>query len=140
MDVLASASFLRVPILIEYDDFKKLQINAATDALTGLYNRRLFDEYYDKELNRSKRYSQQLAVVILDMHKLKEVNDRYGHLQGDQVCSSRQQRCARRCVPPIAPFGSAAMNSLCSSPRPIPNRRSLSAAASARNTKARFGC
>lgn len=85
VDVLASTSFLRVPILMEYDDYKKLQINAATDALTGLYNRRLFDEYFDKELNRAKRYGQHLAVVILDLHKLKEVNDRAGHLQGDQV-------------------------------------------------------
>ena len=83
--MLASTNFLRVPVLIEYDDFKKLQINAATDALTGLYNRRLFDEYCDKELNRAKRYTQQLAVVILDLHKLKDVNDRHGHLQGDQV-------------------------------------------------------
>lgn len=85
VDVLASTSFLRVPILMEYDDYKKLQINAATDALTGLYNRRLFDEYFDKELNRAKRYGQNLAVVILDLHKLKEVNDQAGHLQGDQV-------------------------------------------------------
>jgi diguanylate cyclase (GGDEF)-like protein len=85
VDVLASSNFLRVPILMEYDEFKKLQINAATDALTGLYNRRLFDEYFDKELNRAKRYGHQLAVVILDLHKLKEVNDRHGHLQGDQV-------------------------------------------------------
>jgi diguanylate cyclase (GGDEF)-like protein len=85
VDVLASTNFLRVPILMEYDEFKKLQINAATDSLTGLYNRRLFDEYCDKELNRAKRYGQQLAIVILDLHKLKEVNDRHGHLQGDQV-------------------------------------------------------
>jgi diguanylate cyclase (GGDEF)-like protein len=85
VDVLASTSILRVPILVEYEDFKKLQINAATDALTGLYNRRLFDEYCDKELNRAKRYAQQLAIVILDLHKLKEVNDQRGHLQGDEV-------------------------------------------------------
>src|ERR1700679_2964525 len=85
VDVLASTNFLRVPILMEYDEFKKLQINAATDPLTGLYNRRLFDEYCDKELNRAKRYGHQLAIVILDLHKLKEVNDRHGHLQGDQV-------------------------------------------------------
>jgi diguanylate cyclase (GGDEF)-like protein len=85
VDVLASTNFLRVPILMEYDELKKLQINAATDALTGLYNRRLFDEYCDKELNRAKRYGHQLAIVILDLHKLKEVNDRHGHLQGDQV-------------------------------------------------------
>jgi len=85
IDVLASTNFLRVPILMEYDDFKKLQINAATDALTGLYNRRLFDEYCDKELNRARRYGQHLAIVIFDVHKLKQVNDRHGHLQGDQV-------------------------------------------------------
>jgi diguanylate cyclase (GGDEF)-like protein len=85
VDVLSSSNYLRVPVLMEYDDFKKLQFNAATDSLTGLYNRRLFDEYCDKELNRAKRYSHSLAVVILDLHKLKEVNDRYGHLQGDQV-------------------------------------------------------
>ncbi|MGA8014038.1 MAG: GGDEF domain-containing protein [Candidatus Acidiferrales bacterium] len=85
VDVLSAANLLRVPVLIEYDELKKLQVNAATDALTGLHNRRLFDEYFDKELNRAKRYGQQLAVVILDLHKLKEVNDRHGHLQGDQV-------------------------------------------------------
>jgi diguanylate cyclase (GGDEF)-like protein len=85
LDVLSAASFMRVPVFIEYDELKKLQVNAATDALTGLHNRRLFDEYFDKELNRAKRYGQQLAIVILDLHKLKEVNDRHGHLQGDQV-------------------------------------------------------
>src|ERR1700726_1652433 len=85
LDVLASTSSIRVPILMEYDDFKKLQINAATDALTGLYNRRLFEEYCEKELNRAKRYSQPLALVILDLHRLKQVNDHYGHLQGDQA-------------------------------------------------------
>jgi diguanylate cyclase (GGDEF)-like protein len=85
VDVLSSASVLRVPILIEYEDLKKLQINAATDPLTGLYNRRLFDEYCEKELNRAKRYNHHLAVVILDLHKLKEVNDRHGHQRGDQV-------------------------------------------------------
>lgn len=85
VDVLMSVDLLRVPILMEYDDFKRLKINAATDALTGLYNRRLFDEYCDKELNRAKRYNHHLAVVILDVHKLKEVNDRHGHLQGDNV-------------------------------------------------------
>jgi len=85
VDVLATTNFFRVPILMEYEEFKKLQVNAATDALTGLYNRRLFDEYSEKELNRAKRYNQQLAFVILDVHKLKEVNDRRGHLLGDQI-------------------------------------------------------
>ncbi|HEX4075903.1 MAG TPA: GGDEF domain-containing protein [Candidatus Acidoferrales bacterium] len=85
VDVLASTNFIRVPIVMEYEELKKLQINAATDSLTGLYNRRLFDEYCDKELNRAKRYGQHLAIVILDLHRLKEVNDRHGHLRGDHI-------------------------------------------------------
>ena len=85
VDVLSSTNFIRVPIVMEYEELKKLQINAATDPLTGLYNRRLFDEYCDKELNRAKRYGQHLAIVILDLHRLKEVNDRHGHLRGDHI-------------------------------------------------------
>jgi diguanylate cyclase (GGDEF)-like protein len=85
VDVLSSANFLQVPILVEYNELKKLQVNAATDGLTGLYNRRLFEEYFVKELNRSKRYGQPLALVIMDLHRFKEVNDRYGHLQGDKA-------------------------------------------------------
>jgi diguanylate cyclase (GGDEF)-like protein len=85
VEVLTSRGLLRAPILMEFDEFKKLQINAATDSLTGLYNRRLFDEYCDKELNRAKRYGHPLAIVILDLKKLKEVNDRHGHPRGDQV-------------------------------------------------------
>src|SRR6266478_4905034 len=85
VDVLASAGWFRVPILIEYDDLKKLQLNAVTDPLTGLYNRRLFGETFDKELNRARRYGSPLALVILDLHRFKEVNDKHGHPRGDQV-------------------------------------------------------
>jgi diguanylate cyclase (GGDEF)-like protein len=85
IDVLTSANVLRVPIIIEYDELKKLQVNAATDALTGLHNRRFFDEACEKELNRAKRYSHTLAFVLLDLHKLKDVNDQRGHLEGDTI-------------------------------------------------------
>jgi diguanylate cyclase (GGDEF)-like protein len=85
VDVFSSEQFLRAPILVEYQQLKKLQINAATDALTGIYNRRLFDEYLDKELNRAQRYAHTLALMILDLHAFKQVNDRWGHLRGDQV-------------------------------------------------------
>jgi diguanylate cyclase (GGDEF)-like protein len=83
VDVLASANLLRLPILMEYEDLRKLQINATTDPLTGLYNRRFFDDYFEKELNRSIRYSHRLALVVFDLHRFKEVNDRFGHPQGD---------------------------------------------------------
>jgi len=91
VDVLASSTYLRVPILMEYDDLKKLQFNAATDPLTELYNRRLFEEHFDKELNRALRYNQHLALVILDLHQFKEVNDRYGHPQGDLFLKTAAQ-------------------------------------------------
>jgi len=84
-DVLSSAGFLRVPILIEYDDLKRLEVNAVTDPLTGLYNRRLFAETFEKELNRARRYGQPLGLVTLDLHRFKEVNDRHGHPRGDDV-------------------------------------------------------
>jgi diguanylate cyclase (GGDEF)-like protein len=85
VDVFGSSHFHHVPVLLEYDAYRKLQINAATDALTSLYNRRLFDETCDKELGRAKRYNGLLAIVLFDLHRLKEVNDKYGHMQGDQV-------------------------------------------------------
>jgi len=85
IDVLASSSHLRVPVLIEYDELKKLEISAATDSLTELYNRRFFEDQCDKELNRALRYNQHLAIVMLDLHQFKEVNDRYGHPRGDAL-------------------------------------------------------
>ena len=85
MDVLSSAGLIRVPVLVEYGEFKKLQVNAATDPLTGLYNRRLFTESFEKELNRARRYGLPLSIVTLDLHRFKEVNDKYGHPRGDDV-------------------------------------------------------
>src|SRR6202171_2204786 len=85
MDVFASAGLFRVPIVIEYDELKTLQLNAVTDPLTGLYNRRLFSESFEKELNRARRYALPLSLVILDLHRFKEVNDKHGHPRGDDV-------------------------------------------------------
>src|SRR3989449_3736205 len=84
-DVLTSSALLRVPIIIEYEELKKLELNAVTDPLTGLYNRRLFGESFEKELNRARRYGQPLGLVILDLHRFKEVNDQHGHPRGDDV-------------------------------------------------------
>jgi diguanylate cyclase (GGDEF)-like protein len=85
MDVLSTAGLVRVPVVLEYGEYKKLQRNAVTDPLTGLYNRRLFAESFEKELNRARRYGLPLGIVILDLHRFKEVNDRYGHPRGDDV-------------------------------------------------------
>jgi diguanylate cyclase (GGDEF)-like protein len=85
VDVLASTGQLRLPILMEYEELRKLQINATTDPLTSLYNRRFFDDYFEKELNRSIRYTHKLALVVFDLHRFKDVNDRFGHPQGDAL-------------------------------------------------------
>jgi diguanylate cyclase (GGDEF)-like protein len=84
-EVLAATGQLRMPILMEYEELRKLQFNAATDPLTSLYNRRFFDDYFEKELNRSSRYNHKLALVMLDLHRFKDVNDKFGHQQGDAL-------------------------------------------------------
>jgi diguanylate cyclase (GGDEF)-like protein len=88
LDILATSSLLRVPVMMEYDKLKELQRNAATDPLTELSNRRLFEEHFEKELNRAQRYNQSLALVVLDLHLFKQVNDRYGHPRGDLLLKS----------------------------------------------------
>ena len=85
MDVLSSSGLVRVPVILEYDELKRIRLNAVTDPLTGLYNRRLFAESFEKELNRARRYGLPLGIVILDLHRFKEVNDKYGHPRGDEV-------------------------------------------------------
>lgn len=56
---------------------------AITDQLTGLYNRRHFDEMLVKALNRASREGSWLSLALLDIDHFKSFNDRYGHLVGD---------------------------------------------------------
>jgi diguanylate cyclase (GGDEF)-like protein len=58
---------------------------AVTDELTGLSNRRRFQETMAAEVERSKRFGQVLGLVLLDIDDFKAVNDTYGHQQGDIV-------------------------------------------------------
>ena len=53
------------------------------DVLTGLLNRRAFLERLDMEQQRSQRYPRPLAILLLDVDGLKEINDRWGHAAGD---------------------------------------------------------
>jgi diguanylate cyclase (GGDEF)-like protein len=85
VDVLSSGDFIRVPVVLEYEELKNLHRTAVTDPLTSLQNRRLFDETFEKELNRARRYGQPLSLVMLDLNRFKEVNDKHGHPRGDEV-------------------------------------------------------
>jgi two-component system chemotaxis response regulator CheY len=58
---------------------------AATDELTGLSNRRHFNENFTKAMSSAKRYHFNLSLIIADVDKFKLVNDTYGHSTGDQV-------------------------------------------------------
>ena len=58
---------------------------ASTDALTGLYNRREFDEQLDSQIHLMKRMARPLSLLLVDIDDFKQYNDRYGHLAGDQV-------------------------------------------------------
>jgi diguanylate cyclase (GGDEF)-like protein len=58
---------------------------AVTDELTGLFNRRRFQEAMATEVERSKRFGQPVGLVLLDLDDFKTVNDTYGHQQGDLV-------------------------------------------------------
>ena len=82
---LSSANFLRVPILMEYEEFKKLQINAATDRADRSLQPPALRRILRQGTESRQTLRPALAIVILDLHQLKEVNDRYGHLRGDQV-------------------------------------------------------
>lgn len=58
---------------------------AYRDQLTGLGNRRLFEETLSLALGRARRHTRPLAVCMLDVDELKQVNDRFGHAAGDRV-------------------------------------------------------
>ncbi len=62
-----------------------LKHQAIHDPLTGVYNRRYFDETIETELQRSKRYNHPISFLMLDIDRFKEMNDRFGHQTGDKV-------------------------------------------------------
>ena len=67
------------------DLHERVQRQAVTDELTGLFNHRRFQEAIASELERSKRFRQDLGLVMIDIDNFKRVNDTYGHQQGDLV-------------------------------------------------------
>ncbi len=77
-----------------YDEVEKL---AVVDALTGLANRRRFDEYLTAEWRRAMREHQRLSMVLVDVDLFKLYNDTYGHVQGD-VCLKKLAESAMEVV------------------------------------------
>jgi diguanylate cyclase (GGDEF)-like protein len=79
--------------------FERIQHQARTDGLTGLVNHRTFYEVLEKELWRSKRYGEQISLIMVDVDNLKQINDKFGHRAGDKAIkevSNRIQQSIRQ--------------------------------------------
>jgi diguanylate cyclase (GGDEF)-like protein len=65
--------------------YAEMQELAARDKLTGLYNRRLFEEQFDAAVARSLRNGEELSLLVVDLDGLKRINDLGGHPAGDEA-------------------------------------------------------
>lgn len=79
----ASHSIRREKMLMSHSEALKRQ--AVTDGLTGVYNRRFFDESFALVLQRARRNREALSLFMIDIDYFKQYNDRYGHTAGDRV-------------------------------------------------------
>lgn len=70
------------------DLHQTVQRQAVTDELTGLWNVRHLHDVLDNELERARRFNSSLGLAMLDLDDFKQVNDTYGHQQGDQVLAA----------------------------------------------------
>ncbi len=78
--ILGIATFFSIVIVQRARGLREL---SAIDRMTGLFNRGYFDERLAAELNRAQRMQQPLSLVMLDVDRFKEFNDRFGHSAGD---------------------------------------------------------
>ncbi|HEU4343545.1 MAG TPA: GGDEF domain-containing protein [Candidatus Binatia bacterium] len=98
-----SSIFLRVPFIFVVSLFysyfvellstertlrQKAEIDAGTDALTHLFNRKAFEQKIEHEFHRSNRYFKNMAIMMIDLDDFKQINDTYGHQSGDRVLTT----------------------------------------------------
>lgn len=88
---LGAVAATSLEIVWEIDEVTK---RAITDGLTGLVNRRAFDEHLRRLLNETDRFGQPLALILADIDHFKRINDTWGHEAGDEVL----RRVARKLV------------------------------------------
>jgi diguanylate cyclase (GGDEF)-like protein len=87
--------------------FRRVQMQAMTDSLTGLNNHRAFQERLDRELVLADHHQHSLSLILLDLDHLKQINDTYGHRAGDTaLChAARMMRTVARPVDVCARYG-----------------------------------
>lgn len=75
-------------IRVDITDKVKVEDLSVTDELTGIYNRRYFNEAFKRESKRAKREEKMMGFVLLDIDYFKLFNDTYGHFKGDEALKS----------------------------------------------------
>jgi len=87
--------------------YRELEQVAVTDALTGLSNRRSFDQALEREVARAQRYLRPLCLLLIDIDNFKLYNDKHGHLRGDALLREFAQllRTNLRSSDMVARFG-----------------------------------
>ena len=89
---------IKNPKIIEIKLYVEAEKLVLLDELTGVYNRRYFDNCLERESNQARRYSRSLSIMILDIDNFKKINDMYGHPKGDWVLEKLGEilnRCTR---------------------------------------------
>lgn len=76
---------MRDPVIVEVQVLLQKEQGALLDELTGLYNRRYFNDAIGREVERFKRFGQRFSLVMLDVDHFKRFNDTYGHTAGDDA-------------------------------------------------------
>ncbi|MBT3921609.1 MAG: diguanylate cyclase [Nitrospina sp.] len=74
---------LQTPTMIELQVLEETRKVSRSDGLTGLFNRRFFDETLEGEINRAIRYEGNFSLIFFDLDNFKNLNDTWGHLAGD---------------------------------------------------------
>ncbi|WP_296809506.1 GGDEF domain-containing protein [Thiocapsa sp.] len=89
MPIRFSGLSSRLVSLVDISELKAIQDNlrlaSLTDGLTGAYNRRYLLQKLAEEIDRAKRYGDELSVILLDLDFFKAINDTFGHRVGDEV-------------------------------------------------------
>ncbi len=88
-ETLAASCISAIENARRYGEARKL---AETDALTGLYNQRFFQETLRREVTRAHRYQRKLTLIVFDLDDFKSINDQVGHLAGDRVLAQAADR------------------------------------------------
>jgi diguanylate cyclase (GGDEF)-like protein len=97
-DALEVLALRAGPALANAQRFAEAMRLSELDPLTGLGNRRVFHQLLAREVARSRRYNRRLALIVLDLDDFKRINDRVGHLAGDEVLAevaNRMRSCVR---------------------------------------------